>query len=604
MTGGSSSSSSSSAATPTNGDNGIAGCGDGAAISAAEVREGGAQALGTSPDQVEVNLKCIDGTVTRLHVPKCIRGSGLKELIAERLSVPPERQRLIVRGRVIQEDDDVDQHITQNGQTIHFLQRPQQTLVSGDAQASAAGAQDVPEAPPGTPAASRAAPPAAAREPAVGAVDPSLQGALPAQAELSQLLTGMLGALSGATPGTVLTSTSLIQTPAPGGSNADAAAPAGRAVAPGVSAIPIPGLWRPPPPADIQAHRSWLFRDFVVLICLILCLALALPMLVWSVVQVESANVPSSSWPPWPIWALGFHCCGFLLGLPSLWFVGRPLRSLRMVVAQPAVHEQISRNAFSQSLASLLREPPQHLSYYRQGSLMSTTPVPAAPPMAAGVPASAAASAVQAHGAPPQATAEASIASQPAQPRQDYANRGALGPRVGGIPMWVPLGAASAGAGDEAISYGASEHHHDGDSYGSEGLMGDGLPWQDLQCLTQHLAPLLGRNPPECSMPPAYMPHGELHAFIGSLHAATSQLGVGFGDVQREIVEGFWPQEPLRQNLAITCDAAAQVFGSLAAALHTGGSSTYGLDEDPAYYEEAAVEPVPSPVAQADQPRQ
>lgn len=72
----------------------------------------------------EVNIKSIDGTITKLSVPDDCRGDGLKRLISDRLSVPPERQRLIFRGRPILDNDVLGQHITDHGQTIHMVQRP------------------------------------------------------------------------------------------------------------------------------------------------------------------------------------------------------------------------------------------------------------------------------------------------------------------------------------------------------------------------------------------------------------------------------------------------------------------------------------------------
>jgi len=76
------------------------------------------------PPVYEVNIKCIDGTITKLEVPSDLRGSDIKELIAHQLDVPVARQRLIFRGRVVKDDDIIGQHITENGLTLHMVQRP------------------------------------------------------------------------------------------------------------------------------------------------------------------------------------------------------------------------------------------------------------------------------------------------------------------------------------------------------------------------------------------------------------------------------------------------------------------------------------------------
>jgi len=55
-------------------------------------------------------------------------GSGLKDLIGTRLGVPPHRQRLIFRGHTINDERMIGQDMTEDGQTVHLVQRPDHPL--------------------------------------------------------------------------------------------------------------------------------------------------------------------------------------------------------------------------------------------------------------------------------------------------------------------------------------------------------------------------------------------------------------------------------------------------------------------------------------------
>ncbi|CAE7685845.1 unnamed protein product, partial [Symbiodinium necroappetens] len=50
----------------------------------------------------EINVKQIDGSTTPVTVRSSFNGWALKQLLAEKLGVPADRQRLICRGRAIQ----------------------------------------------------------------------------------------------------------------------------------------------------------------------------------------------------------------------------------------------------------------------------------------------------------------------------------------------------------------------------------------------------------------------------------------------------------------------------------------------------------------------
>ncbi|CAE7243323.1 unnamed protein product [Symbiodinium microadriaticum] len=51
----------------------------------------------------EINVKQIDGSTTPVTVRSSFNGWALKQLLAEKLGVPADRQRLICRGRAIQD---------------------------------------------------------------------------------------------------------------------------------------------------------------------------------------------------------------------------------------------------------------------------------------------------------------------------------------------------------------------------------------------------------------------------------------------------------------------------------------------------------------------
>uniref|UniRef100_A0A7S4T0H8 Ubiquitin-like domain-containing protein n=1 Tax=Alexandrium monilatum TaxID=311494 RepID=A0A7S4T0H8_9DINO len=111
---------------------------NGATASATSSSTPAPAAAEAEPPVYEVSVKCIDGSTTKLEVPSDLRGSDVKELIAERLGVPMDRQRLIFRGRVLKDDDIVGQHISENGLTLHMVQRPGPPPGADAARSSAA----------------------------------------------------------------------------------------------------------------------------------------------------------------------------------------------------------------------------------------------------------------------------------------------------------------------------------------------------------------------------------------------------------------------------------------------------------------------------------
>eukprot|EP00928_Gymnodinium_smaydae_P022599 TRINITY_DN1892_c0_g2_i1.p1 TRINITY_DN1892_c0_g2~~TRINITY_DN1892_c0_g2_i1.p1 ORF type:complete len:785 (-),score=178.50 TRINITY_DN1892_c0_g2_i1:42-2396(-) len=85
-----------------------------------------------------VNVRSIDGSTFQVSVPSDQTGADLKRLIAQHSGVAAERQRLIFRGRIIQDHDSINQHIRESGQTIHLT--PVMTAPAGG-NAAAAGAE-------------------------------------------------------------------------------------------------------------------------------------------------------------------------------------------------------------------------------------------------------------------------------------------------------------------------------------------------------------------------------------------------------------------------------------------------------------------------------
>ncbi|CAJ1363403.1 unnamed protein product, partial [Effrenium voratum] len=107
------------------------------------------------------------------------------------------------------------------------------------------------------------------------------------------------------------------------------------------------------------------------------------------------------------------------------------------------------------------------------------------------------------------------------------------------------------------------------------------LPWRDLRRLHCHLSTALGRSnqfrpqlPPNL---PNATPEAELSAFLASLHAATSQLGVAVSDMQSAVGEG---QRPQRLQFTMVLASAGRVFRSLSSALMNPPEQAEARDRD------------------------
>jgi len=98
----------------------------------------------------------------------------------------------------------------------------------------------------------------------------------------------------------------------------------------------------------------------------------------------------------------------------------------------------------------------------------------------------------------------------------------------------------------------------------------DQLPWRDLRRLHQHLGRLLGRSSHNRTIPPPFMPGGELNAFLTMLVGATTQLSVAISDLQASYLDGTFAQPRYRLQLAMALVAAARTLRGMATVLQSG----------------------------------
>lgn len=505
----------------------------------------------------EVNIKCIDGTVTKMQIPSNLRGFSLKQRILNQLHVPIERQRLIFRGRVVQDEDVLGQHITQSGQTIHLVQRPASVL-NGSAQSSNSQGED------GQPA---GPPPQTTATDSVGNPPPIMT--FPGQSELSQILGSMLGAVNArGDGGPVIHTVPLVRGPSQ--PNAPGAVPGMVASPQGVDGATSPanGLFNfftpsgTSPQAGTAAgngfpswRRGWPSRDCMMLSLLLGCLALVMPMLAWCIVQIEATFVVSS--PPWHIWAFGFHLLGLVLGLPSLCLALRsrsPLRGFRALIA-PGTTVQHDQTGLTQFLAAMAVQPLQSPQIvFQQGLNLGTANITAT---------------VQEEG------------------------------------FDMPDPGINMGLGPDLPSANVGVATHPGPQAASPAATADGrpqsLPWQELQGFGDQLDRLLRRpsRPGRLTaggMPPLVFgaaPGAELQAFLAALHAATSQLGVGISDIQTSLAAGAEPDADTIRQLSLSFAAAARVLNNASTAVQ---GEILGSVNEPAMASQQEATPISTEV--------
>jgi len=238
----------------------------------------------------------------------------------------------------------------------------------------------------------------------------------------------------------------------------------------------------------------------------------------WCIVQIESNYV--LGFPPWHIWALGFHLLGLVLGLPSVYLAFRsrsPLRGLRALLAQTdGAGLDSNQTVLTQAIAAMTLQPQQMVFSQGFGLGANVNVV---------------------------TTAEAE-----------------------GFPQAQTDAAGDQHSSAQTFPWPASHEEtlpHDFSQTNSGGA----LPWQDLTRFNDQALALLGRTRANRQLPPARMPHGELCSFLSILQSSTNQLGVGMGELQANFLDGAGMSAEQLRNLAETMEAAARSLSSAAVAL-------------------------------------
>jgi len=516
---------------------------------------------------VEVNIKTTDGNVTTLKVPRSSSGLDLKTCISERLEVPPDRQRLIVRGHVLKDEDVVGQRITEDGQTVHLVQRPE-ALPGADPQAQesnrAAAQSQAPHAPVDAATFTAANLLQASGGPAAAGVQLRFQlntpqDGQPMPAEVSQMFNSLFGPAgrdlfaglgAGGPPGS--NSEPAVNEPSVGDAggarsgNGDEERTTSRwtSLIPGRSALLRMGLWSsraclaglPLIVLAMSVVGGW----FTVALQASLGGSTARTAQAASSADAVDANVDSEGTTsgshlgnilPLYGWLICYHAVSLCLGLPALYVALRTSPPVRMISSWLG-SQHLSQ---SQTQAQGAVEAAQILF----GQRIATMTLPT--------------SQIIFQGSEQSGTSQVLIG-------QGLANQADLVSALLGNMNAVPQEAAPQ---DTAPQDAAPQ-----DAALQEA---EPLPWEELQDLSQHLACLLHRPEHSSALRPLHMPHGELHAFLSVLHGATSQLGVGISDMQTSLCADRGEEQQHQQALhfANVADATASVLHSLAASVRS-----------------------------------
>ncbi|KAL8144276.1 hypothetical protein V2J09_017308 [Rumex salicifolius] len=78
---------------------------------------------GSSNSIVELNIKTLDSRIYSFLVDKTTSVSSFKEKIAEKIGLPVAQQRLIFRGKVLKDEDNLSEYHVENGHTLHLVER-------------------------------------------------------------------------------------------------------------------------------------------------------------------------------------------------------------------------------------------------------------------------------------------------------------------------------------------------------------------------------------------------------------------------------------------------------------------------------------------------
>lgn len=563
----------------------------------------------SKPSVHEVNIKSIDGTITTLSVPDTCSGSDLKRLITDRLNVPPDRQRLIFRGRPILDTDILGQHITEHGQTIHMVQRPDVPEPAGESS----GSRNV--------ANGAAAGPGGLRFQVSATTGGGPLPATPLPPELSQLLGSVLQPFgrghsiatvaqasgAGQQPGIphllrpgagvvlgpsstqlptaagVLSSAGLSATPSGGvvGSTGDASTVSGTAgenpdggsragdasnasaVSAGevISMLDVFGRGMPYSAFGVHAVTFAVLAAF-----------LAFGVLGKFLVYLQATLTDASL--PWYGWMICFQGISLALGLPALclamassqfprssgaWFADHIFASQTRANSQILLSEAFPLAALqaSQIFIQHVEGPPNN-----GGPAGAATQHPAStqPPATARAPEAAQPDVTEqppAAGQPPT-TASLPATAQPPEPEQRLL--GTINGSHDASDALRATGATGASENDDSV-FVAQER---ADSRAE-------LPWCEIQALNQTLATMLGRVSPSRVQPGVSR---DLSNFMPALHGSLGQLSVGLSDMQATLASSSSDSDVNAQPhdailMASAMDQAAKIFQGVASALRS-----------------------------------
>lgn len=83
---------------------------------------------------IVITIKCSNADKADISCNTGVTIAELKNLVAEKLNIPPTQQRLIYKGRILKDESTLEQYDVQTGHTIHLVK-------SGGAQSPAVTSQ-------------------------------------------------------------------------------------------------------------------------------------------------------------------------------------------------------------------------------------------------------------------------------------------------------------------------------------------------------------------------------------------------------------------------------------------------------------------------------
>ncbi|KAL0048365.1 hypothetical protein WJX82_001722 [Trebouxia sp. C0006] len=77
----------------------------------------------SSADEINVKVKTMQPATYELRIPLTATVGNLKQLLVDKASIPQDRQRIIYKGRVLDNDQQLQAHGVQEGHTLHLVER-------------------------------------------------------------------------------------------------------------------------------------------------------------------------------------------------------------------------------------------------------------------------------------------------------------------------------------------------------------------------------------------------------------------------------------------------------------------------------------------------